>query len=88
MVDFWWQNFSRFSPGKIGFNLSLQSSPHSSLQEKKLSPVGASRLTFPSPETREPKKKTHIKKKTRKQNFTGLSRDFWGNFVYVFFSPP
>ena len=30
--------------------------------------------------------KTH-KEKTRKQFFTGLSRDFGGDFVYVFFLP-
>ena len=32
--------------------------------------------------------KKHIKIKTCKQIFTGLSRDFWGDFVYVFFFSP
>ena len=32
-------------------------------------------------------KKTHIKKKHVNKFFTGFSRDFGGDFVYVFFSP-
>ena len=32
-------------------------------------------------------RKIHIKKKHVSKNFTGLSRDFGGNFVYVFFLP-
>ena len=33
------------------------------------------------------RKKKHINKKTRKQNFHGSVPGFWGDFVYVFFSP-
>ena len=32
-------------------------------------------------------RRKHIKKKTRKQNFHGIVPGFWGDFVYVFFSP-
>ena len=35
MVDFWWQNFCQFYPRNRFENLSLRSSPPSSLQEKK-----------------------------------------------------